>query len=305
MRKKVYNLEFPSGCAELDIYGYRFVRLPNYEERVRLLQHFVDTHAEFHIPMSSGQHAATALVDLPEVEESAALDWQDSAATALNDILLLISLFRGRDVFTVPEDFVEGRDGIITRDPRQYQYTGTLLTSIPYKEQKTDYFPCNVGFTEALTDIIILIRSDKWQSRYRQGYFLFLIEQALRQQRLELSFIQCWTIWEHLFAVLNNRWLSKTAIRKISALEKIAFILVEFSLSNEISDDLRGRIERHFIQVRNELVHYGRFLDGGESQDYALLFIRLTETVVAKILGLSPSNIFNTAERWAEFSKKP
>ena len=37
--RPVYNLEFPSWCSEINIFGYRFSRVSNYEDKVLSLQH--------------------------------------------------------------------------------------------------------------------------------------------------------------------------------------------------------------------------------------------------------------------------
>jgi hypothetical protein len=55
------------------------------------------------------------------------------------------------------------------------------------------------------------------------------------------------------------------------------------------------------VNARNHLVHRGRFPSGAAVTKDAELFIRLTEFVLAKILDLYPSNVFNTLEELDRF----
>jgi hypothetical protein len=123
---------------------------------------------------------------------------------------------------------------------------------------------------------------------------------AFRRQPLEAAFIQCWTIWEHLFSILNQSWLSKKRIRLLSATEKISYLLVKYALRDEITEAERKRFES-LAEIRNRLVHFGRFPERGSVHDDAILFTRLTEFIIARILDLSPSNVLNTMERLEDF----
>lgn len=294
-------MEFPSRCPAMTIFGYRFTRVEDYRDRIARLQQLVTRYSEFEIRANTGEHAITAYVDLPEHEEKAVLEWADSSNTALSDILLLLSLFTGRDVFVVDSTSGDSSDDVIVADPRVYQWGGVLICSIPYKKQPIDPdFGYDIGFEEGLNQVYTLIRSEEWQRKYQRGFFLFLAWQAFRCQSLEAAFIQCWTIWEHLFTVLNRSWLSSKQIRQLSSSEKIAFLLVEYALRDQIDDSARKRI-RSLAEIRNRLIHFGRFPEHGSVHDDAVLFIRLTEFVIAKILSLSPSDVFNTMEKLEDF----
>lgn len=301
MRKSVYNLEFPSWCPSLNIYGYEFSRVENYKEKVLQLQHLMKIHSEFVIKANTGQHAITAYVELPSNQDKPSLAWNNSETTALDDILLLLSIFTGRDVFVV-EEFIDS-SWVITADSRLHQWGGSLRTSIPYKESEGDdmiAFRYDIGFEEGLNQIYNLIRTNEWLKKYQHGYFLFLARQAFRRQNLESAFTQCWTIWEHLFAIHNRHWLADDTIRRFEAIEKIAFILTEYELRNEIDGKSREQIQS-LAKIRNRLIHFGRLPDHGSVYDDTVLFIRLTENVIAKTLGLNPSNIFNTDEKSEAF----
>ncbi len=302
MRKHVYNLQFPLLCSEMTIFGYRFTKVDDYADRIIRLQHLGTSYSEFEIRANTGEHAITAYVDIPEHEEKAVLEWADSNSTALSDVLLLLSIFTKRDVFATDIKENEDNNDVITADPRVYQGGGILRCSIPFKGQpiEPEPFRCDIGFEEGLDRIYSLIRSEEWQRKYKQGYFLFLARMAFRRQPLEAAFLQCWTIWEHLFATLNQSWLSKRQIRQLSAVEKISYVLVKYALRDEITEAERKRIES-LAEIRNRLVHFGRFPERGSVHDDAVLFTKLTEFIIARILDLSPSNVLNTLERLEDF----
>lgn len=299
MTIRVYNLEFPDWCNEIIIYGYRFTRAEDYEDKYANLQHLVPHTHEFSVDFNTGQHAVTAYVDVPSKQKRSIFEWASGNAYALMDILLLLSLFTSRDVFVL-----DGEEGVIIADPRLYQWGGVIGASQKYKgvpvfDQDEDYIRYDIGFEECLNKTYKLIRSKKWQKQYHHGYFLLLARAAFRRQALESSFIQCWTIWEHLFTLHNQSWLSEDQIRNMSSHEKIAFIMVEYGIKDIIDKSERKRIQS-LSKMRNRLIHFGRFSEGSVNDD-AVLFIRLTEFVIAKILGLEPSNLFNTLEKIEKF----
>lgn len=305
IKRPVYNLEFPSWCPGFKIFGYEFSRVENYEDKVLNLQHLVNSSSEFRKRLNTGTHVHTAMVALPLEEQEAVLEWAGNNNTALMDVLLLLSIFTSRDVFAMPPNYEkidEGKKGAIIRDPRVFQWGGTLRSSIPYKKQPIEPEPLgyNIGFEQVLNQVYALIRSDEWQKKYQGGYFLFSAKIAFQHQVLEASFVQCWTIWEHLFTVLNRTWLSSKQTRRISSIEKISFILTQYALTDVVDSDSRKRIES-LAEIRNRLIHFGRFPERGSVHDDAVLFIRLTEFVIVKILGLPPYDVFNTMDKLEEF----
>ena len=305
----IFNLEFPPWCNEINLFGYCFSRVDDYKSKLMSLQHLITGFSEYQIKANTGEHAQTAIVKIPSTECDAVLEFESKNNTALIDLLLLLSIFTGRDVFTLklPNDDAKNDNdfGVIVADPRIYKWGGILRCSIPYKKQpiEPDPFGYDIGFEEGINKIYDLIISDDWQYKYQRGYFLFLARMAFRCQPLESSFIQCWTIWEHLFAVLNRNWMSMEQIRRMSSVEKISFILVNFTLTAEISNKSRKRIE-DLAEIRNRLIHFGRFPKRGSVHDDAILFMRLTEFVISKILGLSPSGVFNTLEKLEQYLNK-
>ena len=138
MRRSVYNLEFPSWCPEITIFGYRFSRIDDYHEKVIRLQHLVNSSSEFHIPANNGDNVITAYVDNPENVEKAVLEWGGKDNTALADVLLLLSLFTQREVFAVYTGNSHEKTGVILTDSRLSQGGGILRCSIPYEAYKPD-----------------------------------------------------------------------------------------------------------------------------------------------------------------------
>ena len=308
MRKEVYNLEFPPNCTTMTIFSYRFTRVDDYKDRRASLQHLIPSSSgspEFNIRANTGKHVVTAYVDLPENEQKAALAWAGSGYTALSDILLLLSIFSGRDVFVVDSAIDDFSGKVIIADSRVYPWGGTLGCSIPVKGRLMDpadplssYY---IGFEEGLNQIYALIRSEEWQRKYQGGYFLFLAQQAFRNRSPDIAFTLCWVIWEHLFAILNREWLPEDRVRQIHSSEKVAFLLVKYDVKSNIGKEARKQIE-NWVKIRNRLVHFGRFPENDSkytSEDSLVLddvfsFIRWTESLIARILGLSPSNALYT-----------
>ncbi len=302
--RPVYNLEFPSWCPELNISGYQFKRVSQYQEQVLQLQHLSNHISEYIQEPNTGTHAITGFVEVPDKEEMPVLEWAGNENTALMDVLLLLTLFTGRDVFVLGlqrKNEIRVTDDVIIADPRVFKWGGILRASLPYeKKVDAETMPYNIGFEKGLNQIISLIRSDEWHLEYKQGYFLFLANMAFRNRILDAAFIQCWTIWEHLFAISNERWLSQEQIHRISSVEKISYLLVKFAFVGEIDNKSRKKI-RKLVDIRNRLVHFGKYPETNTKYEDATLFIRLTEFIVAKALGLAPSEIFNTMEKLEAF----
>jgi hypothetical protein len=300
----VYNLEFPLNCKTLSIGGYEFSRVAEYPSRFRALQHLVNMHdPEGRREICTGEHVHTANVRTPNTPLPAAISWGFANATALDDILLLLSLFTQRDVFAVNLSSAGRKPFAILADPRCFPWGGSLCCSIPYQgfnptDNPTDVV--DIGLQEQLPRIYEHLNDEKWRKGYRDGYFLVLLKIAMQQRSLDFAFSQCWTIWEHLFACLNDSWMSDATIERLSAKEKIAFLLVHFGVRVELQKHEKTRLD-DLVAIRNRLVHYGRFPERDFVREDAEMFVRMTEYVAAKILGLYPSNVFNTVERLQEF----
>lgn len=316
---EIYNLQFEPYINEYIIGNYKFKRIENYKESFDKLMQLVNSSgSEFKTKVQTGNHQITAFVEIPHTEKSSVLPWGDKKTTQLDDILFLFSLFTGRNVFK--NDWNDKEETAILQDHRLHHYGGQLICSIKYEsrwknkntnEIKTkeeiagvplfDYHQINIGFEKTINNILALISSKKWQQEYEGGYFLFLFKSAIQRQIIETSFILCWTIWEHIFAIKNRAWLSDNSIEKMSGSEKINFILNKYFLK-EINDKTRQNIAR-INKTRNRLIHFGKKTENVDIEEMNL-FIRLTEQLMAIILNLTPSNIFNSFEHLDKFLKK-
>jgi hypothetical protein len=283
----VYNFVFPQGCQQLTVYGYVFKRVEEYKDRVQSLQHLISSCREFDQPENTGTHAITAHLDLPSKEKKPVIEWGNKKANALDDILLLLSIFTHRDVFAIPEPIEKGK-GAITCDSREYVFG--LRTAIQYEKGEDEHGDqCNVGFQKDIEHVYNKMRTTSWQKEYGRGRFLLLFQSACKRQILEISFITCWTIWEILFTLHNQSWLSDGQIIKLPASEKISFVLTRYQIMEQLDMKDRKGIQR-FVKIRNGLVHAGRFVDKDAIHD-ATLFVRGTAIIVAQILGLSLSDV--------------
>ncbi|HLK99399.1 MAG TPA: hypothetical protein VK539_02400 [Myxococcaceae bacterium] len=308
MRKAVLNLEFPSWTKEITIHGYRFYRVNNYEERAKQLQHLVGGHFEFTIRRNTGGHSHTAYVEIPDSEPTSVIA-PGPGSTALTDIILLLALFTGRDVFTIDEPIEDAlANGVLVADPREAQRLGVLITSIKYRaDDAGDYPPGNAGFAETINAVYSWMRSPQWRREYGPGHFLLLAKQALLHNLpWSIAFTQCWTIWEHVYGLMTRN-TPKRAIKgrkgqkRVEAAEKIQAVLKRYGLKGETPKD-RVRI-RALAAIRNSLVHEGRFPEGKSVGEDVQLFLNLTQFLLASILRLAPSNVMNTIERFEEFLK--
>jgi len=298
---QIFNLEFPPYIKELKIGNYIFKRVKNYNEAFSDMMQFGNIG---NCPVKTGSHQITATIEMPQKEKKRVLPFKNKKLTQLDDILFLLTIFTDRNVFK--KDWKDSYNKVIISDHRIHKYGRQLICSIPY-ESKPEYTntgklknEIDIGFENILNKVLNLISSKKWQNDYEGGYFLFLFKSAMQRQIIETSFISCWTIWEHIFAIKNRKWLDDEVVRQMSGDKKIAFILSEYFLKN-IDNTARKNIQK-INKTRNRIVHFGKKteqVDYGEME----MFIRLTEQLVAIILELSPSNIFNSFERIDTFLK--
>jgi hypothetical protein len=286
----VYNFVFPERCQQLTIHGYLFKRIEEYKERVQSLQNLTPSFREFNQPINTGTHAITVHLDLPSKEKKPVIKWGNKKATALDDILLLLSIFTHRDVFAESEP-IEKDKGAITADSREYFFG--LRTAIKYEKGLNEHGDqYNIGFQKTIEHVYNKMRTASWQKEYGQGRFLLLFKSACKRQIIETSFITCWTIWEILFTLHNQSWLSDEQIIKLPASEKISFVLTRYQIMERLDMKDRNGIKR-FVKIRNRLVHAGHFVDKDAIHD-AVLFVRVTAIIVAQSLGLSLSDVLGS-----------
>ncbi len=313
---EVYNLEFPPYIEELNIGDYKFKRVSSYERSFDGLMHLANrTGSEFDTKIQTGSHQITAIIETPEQEKASILPWADRS-TQLDDVLFLLTLFTGRNVFQKNWDGEEEKIALV-QDHRLHYYGGQLILSIKYEsmwkhkgtaELKTaeeiknipvfDYHQINIGFEKSINKALQIISSKEWQYEYEGGYFLFLFRSAIQRQIIETSFLLCWVIWEHIFAIRNRKWLDDKTIEQMEGDKKISFILNKYFLK-EIDEVARRNIRR-INRTRNRLVHFGKKTEDVDLEEMEM-FIRLTEQLMAIVLGLAPSNAFNSFESLDDF----
>ncbi len=176
----------------------------------------------------------------------------------------------------------------------RHQETGELLTEKEVQGKlsyKYDYVDLGLEYT--INEVISTIASEEWKKTYDDGYFIFLFRQAISQSDIEPAFLLCWTIWEHLFALNNKEWLDHVSIEQTSGEKKVAFMLNKYLLIS-VDDSARREIKR-ITKARNRLAHFGKKPDDVEIEELRL-FVRLTEQIMAIVLGLKPSNAFNSID---------
>lgn len=314
----VYNLEFPAYANTLDIAGYKFKRIADYATAFAGLQHIIEVSgSEFPIKPNTGTHQKTATVGIPETEEKAILPWaKGSKFTKLQDILLFLSLFIGRNVFTLNP----GEEKYPLRpDPRGHFWGGQFRLSaqsdIKWRHKTTgvlkseeemintsvfDYNRVDLGLEKTICALLDTINSKSWHEKYGTGYFIFTFRQIVKQENIEQAFLLSWTLWEHFFTLHQRHWLDDKSIEQINGDKKIAFILYHY-FRQDINDFARGRIKR-LTKARNRLVHFGPIPENVDLNEIEM-FIRLTEQLMAIVLGLEPSNALNSFDHLQNFLK--
>ena len=316
----VYNLVFPDYVDEMEIFGYKFNRVKNYPEELQKLQHrYPGSIKEFKIVACSGTNAITTKVIVPENEEDSVLPWE-SPKKAIHDILLLLSLLTLREVF-----LDEPGNGICVANPNIFEFGNVLEACIPTKKNIKNGRKIR-DIEKTTNDIYSQIRNDEWLQKYGNGFFLLLLKSALGIYLLESKFLFCWTIWEHLFYLLNKGWLKDDEIHKFKNSSKISYVFDYYQFLNNINCDWPKAAEI-FNKTRMRLVHSGKFDEpkkdtknhnknpilyyykcfdslpdeessnavhkNDKSKDDAIMFVYLTELLAAKILGLEFKDICN------------
>ncbi|MCK5138557.1 MAG: hypothetical protein KAQ85_01840 [Thermodesulfovibrionia bacterium] len=324
-RKKfleIYNLEFPPYIKKLTIGDYKFKRIGNYKEASDNMMWLLTSYgSEFDRQTKTGSHQVTAIVEVPQTEKKCELPWGDKKSTQLYDVLFLLTIFTGRNVFE--KNWDDENDIAIIQDYRMHQYGGQLITSLNGEwvfmnidtgefrseeeikgmdnVEQMDWNKVDIGFEKNLNQVLNKISSKSWQDEYEGGYFLLLFKSAMQRQIIGTSFILCWTVWEHIFAIKNRNWLDDKTIEQMSSDKKISYILNKYFLK-DIDDGARKNIQR-INKTRNRLVHFGKKTDNVDFAEMNM-FIRLTEQLIATILGLRPSNLFNSFDELDNFLKK-
>lgn len=287
MKGVVYNLEFPSEIDEISVGGYRFVKLPDYEQRYEKLCRFIGMN---HLPPTTGENVVTAQLLCTGQEPDATLRVHDGKK-AIEDIILLLTLFTGRNVFWLDQE--PGSNGVILADARKHMFNSVLVLSMIGHEkwETTSQHPCrNIGFEKWLNTVYDLIRSQQWLRAYDHGHLLAMIHNAYRTQDIFSAYKQCFSLIEHLYSI--------TFSQDAHAIDKLCNVLQKHYWSNGFSQSEKDNI-RVFVKIRNSLVHDGKLPEIAEVHKFLRLFIELTEAVVASCLGARPSETLDTNTKLA------
>lgn len=303
----VYNLEFPTYVKELRIGKYLFKRTENYPDAFSKLEHRVHSDgSEFPTRLTTGSHQMTATVQLvdADTEPTAALPWAEGH-TQLEDILLLLELFTGRNVFVLNKSDTEGT--VIMRDPRLSIYGAALHCAIEY-ETVVVYRPngwvdytYDIGFEKTMNKVLSLIASDEWHGKYGDGHFLLIYRTAMAPQIIEANFILCWTVWNQVFSAEHRNTLTDAQLRSASEQDKVAYILQQYFASEPLDKTAMDELER-LCRCRHRVVHIGKKTDNVDTQEM-VMFVRLTEFLITEIFGLKSTDLFGTSEKLAAFLK--
>ena len=154
--------------------------------------------SEYPIRLNTGTHQLTAIMEVPDEEDNCILPWlEKSRFKRMQDVLLFLSLFTGRNVFSLkPEE--EGLPLIL--DPRQHRWGGQFRLSIynnkKWRNKNTgvilsdeqikgtpvfDYNRIDLGLEETINQILKTISSPEWKNEYNAGYFIFTFRQAIKE----------------------------------------------------------------------------------------------------------------------------
>lgn len=298
----LFNMQFRPYCNSMCVGNWIIERVADYDSKQALLSNQIEFHGvEFSGTPTIGQNAVTGTLTCTVAEPPSTSALLGASNTAIDDIVILLRLFTGREVaYATPEAMEDENLLGLHLDHRQYGFGKVIRTSIPYVKGP-NLCPSGLKWkdesVEAILNKLLATISDKeWLDVYHNGAFLGLLEQAIKQRTITSAFTQCWTIWEHLFFCLNCKWMSEQTIRKTRAEEKIAFILQRHGILYDIDKKCRDVIQR-LVNTRNRLVHHGLFPDTSEAIADALLFVDLTEYVAVKAMNLIPGEVFNTLEQ--------
>ncbi len=284
----------------MSILGYEFIRAEDYEDRVKRLSHHISSVGEFEISYSTGEHMITATVESPPNEHQSPLA-HGQPVTILEDLLLILSLFTGREVFSTENNYIKCDVPVaIARDFRPYLGYQSLGVSIPARMFEGDGEPpCDVGFEEGLERVLKHIHNKEWLEKFEQGIILFIARQIFTFQVLEKAFLMAYVLWEHVFYMEKRTTLSEKQIKDTDGAQKVRFLLERYGFTPKLNGEQKTSIYESLTQTRNNLVHYGMFRQKEHEQHDAIQFVELTTRLLAKILGLEPADAKNTQE-WLE-----
>ena len=191
----------------------------------------------------------------------------------LDDVLLLMSLCLARNI--VPEYMLSSNEWpVIARNH--------LDQIAKFPEQLGSDLEAAIGY----------IKSPRWQDKYLRGFHLKMIFHAANVLNTETRFLAFFVPWEWLYARLTGKD-KENNLRVI-----ISYILTQFW--PETNPSIFNAQTNNILQIlRNQIAHYGMLpiTNRGDSwmrniakadllEKYIPFFIRLTQVVVLKTIGL-------------------
>jgi len=289
----VYNLEFPWEIKSFQVEDYTFTQVSDYDAQYQRLSHLVQVNM---VPLNTGENVITAHVNIPTPEKDGLIGIERPRPThkAIKDVELLLTLFTSRNVFCL--DQKPTSDMLITADPRKHMLNSVLDLSLRghQKWEATKQRPNrNLGFEKWLNKVYALVRSEKWRQQYGNGIVLHKIKEALSTWNGPSAFQQCFSIWEYLFSLEN----STSKSNKVAALDKLCWLLRRYYWATDFTETERDHL-RVFVKIRNGLVHEAQIPTIKDAHKLILLFIELTESIIARILELEPSETMSTLEHF-------
>jgi hypothetical protein len=212
--------------------------------------------------------------------------------TVLDDICLILSLITSFDV-----QYTDGKSKTLLQiDPRKFNLDSLNLSILIFYKGNS--------YSKIIRQILKTIRNDEWLTKYNNGSPLLLMKEAMKKQNRESQFLNCWIVWEHLFYILNRNWISTETLKhKISAKDKISFILTHFGFKNSINRNEHTNIQK-LANIRNQIVHKGVHPEFHSFPKEYWLFFELTQFVITKILNIDPyDEIYNSFDKFEAFLK--
>lgn len=232
---KVFNLIFPDNCDELNINNCKIQKLKIYEKQIQKMD----------LVGLGGHNTVTATIETPEKDEQ-----------TLTIILILLSMFTGRKVFT-------DESNQFFHDPKPFRF-GSIL--------KNSLYPFT--FEENVNKVYNIVSKKEWQIRYGDCIIPSLL--MFENQPLKCSFIRAWRIWEIVYGEMTPY--------------KMLNIMINLKFICEINEKYEDKIADLFIAKMDNCTEIVSQYELNKTME---LFVEITEIVIANILQLQPYNIFN------------
>lgn len=209
--------------------------------------------------------------------------------TELDDICLLLSLFFGYDIYSS-----NTTNRSTYTDCRHFPFNSISdCISATYS---------GISYYRAIKKILSIIKRSAWLSQYNNGSHLKLLKEAMKEQSRESQYMNFFIIWEHLFYLHNNSWMTINQMKRISAKEKLSYLLINYDFNYN-----KDQIEKlqELVKIRNTILHDGIVPEFGTYPKEVWLFYDLTQFLVAKTLNLKIESILKSEKGITKFLNEP